>query len=87
MSTPYKGKGRCFGEYRCPQCNRGWMSANSWANYGQECTQCKINVMPHKQRPLVKPDGLDKSDPNKRHPQELCQKCKALGRYCRGTFY
>lgn len=86
MSTPYNGKKRCFGEYKCPECNRKWMSANSWANYGQECTQCKINVMPHKQTPLEKPKGLDKSDPNKRHPMELCQKCKKLGVYCGSTY-
>ncbi|XP_075986850.1 zinc finger CCHC domain-containing protein 24-like isoform X2 [Anticarsia gemmatalis] len=49
MSTPYKGKRRCFGEYRCDKCNRSWMSANSWANFGQKCTNCNINVMPHKQ--------------------------------------
>ncbi|KAJ8730644.1 hypothetical protein PYW08_002057 [Mythimna loreyi] len=87
MSTPYQGKGRCFGEYRCTQCNRSWMSANSWANYGQECTSCKINVMPHKQRPLLKPDGLDKSDPEKSHPRELCQKCKSLGSFCGKSYY
>lgn len=34
------------------------------------------------QRPLKKPDGLDVSDPNKSHPQELCDRCKQLGRFC-----
>ncbi|CAB3223223.1 unnamed protein product [Arctia plantaginis] len=86
MSTPYQEEERCFGEYRCSQCGRSWMSANSWANYGQKCTRCNINVMPHKQRPLLKPDGLDKSDPNKAHPRELCGKCKALGRFCGESF-
>jgi hypothetical protein len=43
------------------------MSANSWANMGQECKQCHVNVYPHKQRPLEKPDGLD---------GELKNKCK-----------
>lgn len=42
--------------------------------------------MPHKQTPLEKPKGLDKSDPNKRHPMELCQKCKKLGVYCGSTY-
>ncbi|XP_063541065.1 zinc finger CCHC domain-containing protein 24-like isoform X2 [Cydia strobilella] len=82
--TPYKGSGRCFGEYTCTQCGRTWMSANSWAGYGQECTSCLINVYPHKQRPLQKPDGLDKGDMEKEHLQSHCQKCKALGRCCRG---
>ncbi|XP_042590804.1 zinc finger CCHC domain-containing protein 24-like [Cyprinus carpio] len=74
---------RCFGEYKCPKCKRKWMSGNSWANMGQECIKCHINVYPHKQRPLEKPDGLDVSDQSKEHPQPLCEKCKVLGYYCR----
>lgn len=81
--TPYQGKKRCFGEYKCSKCKRKWMSGNSWANMGQECIKCQINVYPHKQRPLEKPDGLDVSDQSKEHPQYLCEKCKCLGYYCR----
>ncbi|ESO84250.1 hypothetical protein LOTGIDRAFT_108621 [Lottia gigantea] len=81
--TPYQGKKRCFGEYKCPKCKRKWMSGNSWANMGQECIKCHINVYPNKQRPLEKPDGLDVSDQSKVHPQHLCEKCKMLGFYCR----
>ncbi|XP_059608634.1 zinc finger CCHC domain-containing protein 24-like [Phlebotomus argentipes] len=81
--TPYQGKKRCFGEYKCPKCKRKWMSGNSWANMGQECIKCQVNVYPHKQRPLEKPDGLDVSDQSKVHPQMLCEKCKTLGFYCR----
>ncbi|KAH9508415.1 Zinc finger CCHC domain-containing protein 24 [Bulinus truncatus] len=81
--TPYQGKKRCFGEYKCPKCKRKWMSGNSWANMGQECIKCHILVYPHKQRPLEKPDGLDVSDQSKVHPQHLCEKCKMLGYYCR----
>ncbi|XP_023219900.1 zinc finger CCHC domain-containing protein 24-like isoform X2 [Centruroides vittatus] len=81
--TPYQGKKRCFGEYKCPKCKRKWMSGNSWANMGQECIKCHINVYPHKQRPLEKPDGLDVSDQSKEHPQHLCEKCKTVGYYCR----
>ncbi|CAL8302996.1 unnamed protein product [Lota lota] len=81
--TPYQGKKRCFGEYKCPKCKRKWMSGNSWANMGQECIKCHLNVYPHKQRPLEKPDGLDVSDQSKEHPQHLCEKCKVLGYYCR----
>uniref|UniRef100_A0A672PHZ9 Zinc finger CCHC-type containing 24 n=1 Tax=Sinocyclocheilus grahami TaxID=75366 RepID=A0A672PHZ9_SINGR len=73
----------CFGEYKCPKCKRKWTSGNSWANMGQECIKCHINVYPHKQRPLEKPDGLDVSDQSKEHPQHLCEKCKVLGHYCR----
>ncbi|KAK7918775.1 hypothetical protein WMY93_010059 [Mugilogobius chulae] len=87
QKTPYQGDSRVFGEYRCSGCKRTWQSANSWANMGQECNRCNINIYPHTQRPLNKPDGLDKSDPHKSHPQHLCEKCKRLGRYCRGTYY
>ncbi|KAH0514871.1 Zinc finger CCHC domain-containing protein 24 [Microtus ochrogaster] len=51
--TPYQGKKRCFGEYKCPKCKRKWMSGNSWANMGQECIKCHINVYPHKQRGVI----------------------------------
>ncbi|XP_057298088.1 uncharacterized protein LOC130629015 [Hydractinia symbiolongicarpus] len=81
--TPYQGKKRCFGEYKCPSCKRKWMSGNSWSNMGQSCIKCSILVYPHKQRPLDKPDGLDVSDQTKEHPQTLCEKCKTLGYYCR----
>ncbi|XP_014673499.1 PREDICTED: uncharacterized protein LOC106813789 [Priapulus caudatus] len=80
--TPHQDEERCFGEYKCPKCKRRWMSGNSWANMGQECNKCNINVYPHKQRPLEKPDGLDVSDPIKKHPQHLCEKCKSLGYSC-----
>ena len=81
--TPYQGKKRCFGEYKCCRCRRKWMSGNSWANCGQICIRCSIMVYPHKQRPLDRPDGLDVSDQSKEHPQHLCEKCKMLGFYCR----
>ncbi|KAF2363379.1 Zinc knuckle CX2CX3GHX4C [Trinorchestia longiramus] len=81
--TPYQGKKRCFGEFRCTKCKRKWMSGNSWANCSQECIKCRIKVYPHKQRPLDKPDGLDVSDQSKVHPQHLCEKCTSLGYYCR----
>lgn len=47
--TPYQGRKRCFGEYKCPKCKRKWMSGNSWSNTGQECIKCHVNVYPHKQ--------------------------------------
>ncbi|XP_044175365.1 uncharacterized protein LOC122958522 [Acropora millepora] len=78
--TSYQGKKRCFGEFKCPLWKRKWMSGNSWANTGQQCIKCYINVYPHKQRPLDTPDGLDVSDQTKEHPQDLCEKCKGLGR-------
>ena len=80
--TPYQGKRRCFGEYTCDECGRSWMSGNSWKNTGQRCQNCNRNVFPHTQRPLEKPEGLDKSDPTKHHPQELCGKCRQLGFFC-----
>lgn len=47
--TPYQGSRRCFGEYRCSQCNRTWMSGNSWRNTAQMCERCNIRVFPFKQ--------------------------------------
>ncbi|XP_074660608.1 zinc finger CCHC domain-containing protein 24-like [Tubulanus polymorphus] len=81
--TPYQGPKRVFGEYKCPDCGREWMSGNSWADMGQQCQSCKINIYPHKQRPLDAPDVDNQSDSEKAHPQHLCEKCKRLGRNCR----
>ncbi|KAJ8037405.1 Zinc finger CCHC domain-containing protein 24 [Holothuria leucospilota] len=81
--TPYQGTSRVFGEFRCTNCNRLWMSGNSWADTAQECTKCRIKVYPHKQTPLQKSGDSDKCDLNKAHPQELCGKCQKLGRSCR----
>ena len=47
--TPYQGKKRCFGEYKCSKCKRKWMSGNSWANMAQMCKKCRLFVYPHKQ--------------------------------------
>ena len=47
--TPYQGKKRVFGEFRCQQCNRTWSSGNSWANMGQLCKACNIMVYPYEQ--------------------------------------
>lgn len=47
--TPYQGKKRCFGEFKCPKCKRKWMSGNSWSNSTQDCIKCHIAVYPHKQ--------------------------------------
>lgn len=49
VKTPYQGRKRCFGEYKCPKCERKWMSGNSYANIGQECISCHIIVYPTKQ--------------------------------------
>ncbi|XP_070167164.1 zinc finger CCHC domain-containing protein 24 isoform X3 [Polyergus mexicanus] len=67
--TPYQGKKRCFGEYKCPKCKRKWMSGNSWANMGQECIKCHINVYPHKQ--------VSEKDPSPRLGRDI-QQTKSL---------
>jgi hypothetical protein len=75
--TPYQGVNRCFGEYHCTDCNRKWLSANSWADCGQQCERCKALVYPRHQRPLERPEGMEnKIDERKPHPQHLCGKCK-----------
>ncbi len=30
--TPYQGAKRCYGYFKCEECNRNWESGNSWAN-------------------------------------------------------
>ena len=57
QKTPYQGKKRVWGEFRCPDCNRYWSSGHSWANMGQKCEVCDIMVYPYHQRPLDKPDS------------------------------
>ncbi|XP_033101447.1 zinc finger CCHC domain-containing protein 24-like [Anneissia japonica] len=81
--TLYQGSKRMFGEFRCPKCNRRWMSGNSWADFGQECKNCKINVYPYTQRKL-KFTGAE-GNMNEPHPAHLCEKCKKHGN-CRGGF-
>ena len=83
QKTPYQGKKRVFGEFQCSKCNRKWASGNSWANAGQECQNCRIMVYPYHQRDLEKPAEEDyERDLNKPHIQEMCEKCKQLGRDC-----
>jgi len=79
--TPYQGKGKCFGEYRCPNCNKTWSSGNSWANKGQQCEQCLSNVYPYSQRALEKSKG--QKDNGRPHRSDLCEKCKEVGGNCR----
>ncbi|KAG2430845.1 hypothetical protein HXX76_009819 [Chlamydomonas incerta] len=81
--TPYQGHERMFGKFRCTSCGRRWQSGNSWANKGQMCKRCDILVYPYSQEPLEKLEDDDRIiDPNKPHPQELCQMCQELGYPC-----
>ncbi|KAL5254230.1 hypothetical protein ACHWQZ_G013865 [Mnemiopsis leidyi] len=77
-STPYQGKKRTFGFFRCRDCDSSWQSAYSWANCGQECKICRKLVYPYSQRPLRKQPGKNQ----KKHLEELCEKCKELGYSC-----
>src|SRR6218665_1569618 len=78
--TPYQGTKRCFGEFQCPNCGKKWMSANSWANVGQNCLKCGISVRPHVQRPLEKRFNIIRG--GRAYPQHLCGKCIELGSDC-----
>ncbi|KAG4067285.1 hypothetical protein HA402_000276 [Bradysia odoriphaga] len=80
--TTYQGNGRCFGEFLCEKCDRRWMSGNSWKNTAQMCEICNVRVFPHTQSPLKKPGVFDYTNPDKPHPQHLCDRCKQLGRFC-----
>ncbi len=80
--TPYQGVDRRFGKFECPQCHRRWTSANSWADMGQECKKCGMNVYPVEQTELLKPTDTTVDDLKKPHPMHLCEKCKSLKRPC-----
>jgi DNA-directed RNA polymerase subunit RPC12/RpoP len=129
----------CFGEFKCPRCNKKWQSSRAWADYGQQCKYCSITVnsynlqrlflyicgkcnkkwkwgyveqglqcrecssstlvrpldqrnyqdrefiRAHKLEELRDIDDENHIDPNKEHRQDLCEKCKRLGRPCRET--
>ncbi|XP_063829720.1 zinc finger CCHC domain-containing protein 24-like [Ostrinia nubilalis] len=78
--TPYQGKNRCFGAFKCPQCKRSWSSAYSWADCAEDCIICNIRVYPFRQTKLKKRRGTDNE--KKRHLTELCEKCEQLGYSC-----
>jgi hypothetical protein len=78
MNTPYQGKKRCFGFYRC-WCKNQWHSAYSWSNTIQECKVCSLNVYPYRQQKLDKPVNIKIK---KNHIQELCGKCRMLDVAC-----
>ncbi|XP_071954090.1 zinc finger CCHC domain-containing protein 24-like [Antedon mediterranea] len=78
--TPYQGKKRAFGEFKCTSCRKTWSSANSWANMGQQCKKCKINVYPHKQNPLKPTEGEYNRE---HHNNNLCEMCTKLRYSCK----
>ncbi|KAI1297137.1 Zinc finger CCHC domain-containing protein 24 [Halotydeus destructor] len=78
--TPYQGKKRSFGLFRCVPCNRLWASAASWANCGQQCHTCMANVYPHKQWKLKR--QAQRPDVQRAHESDLCEKCRQLGTNC-----
>ncbi len=47
--TPYQGRKRCFGEFKCERCGKEWKSSNSKANETQTCSLCNSQVFPFKQ--------------------------------------
>ena len=89
LLTPYQGPNRVYGYFKCTICRRKWESGNSWANYGQQCKRCKINIYPYRQENLQRNEEEEEEeevshiDKNKPHLSSLCQKCKKLGRNCR----
>eukprot|EP00794_Sanderia_malayensis_P007606 gene7606-8446_t len=89
--TPYQGKDRVYGDFQCPQCKHKWSSGNSWADMGQQCSSCKINVYPYAQKKL-QPNPYDSDDDDERydsrkpHREDLCEKCKKIGRNCRNAY-
>jgi len=76
----FNGNLRCFGHYKCFQCNRFWKSGNSWTNKGQKCNQCGKLLLAFYQTPL-KPNGTNGRS-KMPHNFNNCMKCQELGVLC-----
>ncbi|XP_065182384.1 zinc finger CCHC domain-containing protein 24-like [Sycon ciliatum] len=76
--TPYQGKRRTWGEFRC-SCGKRWSSGNSWRDTWQRCQSCAEEVYPYEQRPLEPSTDPDRGV----HDQRNCGKCIRMGRCCR----
>ena len=50
----FEGKLRCFGHYKCHQCDKFWKSGNSWTDKGQRCNQCKKILFAYYQVTVLK---------------------------------
>lgn len=75
----HPGQGRAFGYYKCT-CGAHWGSAYSYADDTQACKTCGNKVLPYKQKPLDQDPDQEKR--HKPHLQELCGRCRRLGRLC-----
>lgn len=75
---------RYFGNFHCHRCKSSWQSGNAFKRHYQKCQQCKRRTYPNKLKPLAKDLGLHGGERSKPlpHQQELCQRCKKLGRSC-----
>lgn len=70
-----------FGKFQCPECSNEWASASAWEGYEQGCKQCDGKAEAFDLRRLKpKRDGSEGED--KRHLQELCDKCQELSYNC-----
>ena len=52
LNTPYQGKKRCLGIFKCT-CQRSWTSIHSYSNKSQKCLQCQTQTYPKNQYPLT----------------------------------
>ena len=52
LNTPYQGKKRCKGIFKCI-CGRNWTSIHSYSNKSQKCLQCQTQTYPKNQYPLT----------------------------------
>lgn len=88
----YSGPQPCFGEYYCEQCDRCWKSSKSYAGKYQQCSRCRVNCWPVKQREKEKilnycRDGMQEKRKSRPHQSELCQRCGELGYPCNEDDY
>jgi hypothetical protein len=55
MSFGNLGKSEvCFGEYKCSSCRKQWQSCRAWADFGQKCKRCSIDIKAYHLEKLFK---------------------------------
>ena len=71
-----------FGTYYCDDCDRTWMSGNSWKGVGQQCRECGTMYLPHTLDPPQRSRSFEPGRSKPPHQQDLCGKCEELGYNC-----
>jgi DNA-directed RNA polymerase subunit RPC12/RpoP len=80
MSEELGKKYPCFGEFKCPRCHKKWQSSKAWADYGQQCKSCSINVMASQLQKLfvyICSNCKEKWSSNYQAQGQKCKRCSS----------